>query len=105
MVFKLQAPALTLPFRHAAEVIQNGSGIQKHKEDKTVPEERAVSDCFNVCEFPSTTQVGSTELMEHLKVMVSQFQGYHRQMKVLCAGEVDRSGVGERQTSYSLKGI
>lgn len=93
MVFKLQAPAFILPCGQAAEVIQNDSGIQKHKKDKTVPEERAVSGCFNACEFPSTTQVGSTELMEHLEVMVSQFQEYYRQMKMLCAGEVDRSGV------------
>lgn len=69
MAFKLCAPALILPFGWAAEVFQDGTGIQNHKKDKTVPEERAISG--SACELPFTTQVGSTELMEHVEVMKS----------------------------------
>lgn len=46
---------------------------------------REIFGCCNACKLPSTTQVESTELIEHLEVTVSWFQGY--QMKILCVGE------------------
>lgn len=63
--------SLILPFGWAAEVFQDGTGIQNHKKDKTVPEEREISGCCSACDLPSTTHVGSTKLMEHLEVMES----------------------------------
>lgn len=80
--FKLWAPALILPFGQTAEVFHGGTGIQKHKKDKNVPEEKAISSCCNACEVLSTTQVGSTGLMELLEVMVSGAWPLSRGFKV-----------------------
>lgn len=68
---QIMSSSLILPFGWAAEVFQDGTGIQNHKKDKTVPEEKEISGCCSACDLPSTTQVGSTKLMEHLEVMES----------------------------------
>lgn len=64
-----------------------------------MPEEKAISGCCNACELPSSTQVGSTELMEHLEVMESMASRIplpYTDEDAFCRGEVARSGVGER---------
>lgn len=97
--FKLWAPALILPFGWAAEVFQDGTGIQNHKKDKTVPEEREISGCCISCDLPSTTQVGSTELMEHLEVMESMASRIplpYPDEDTFWRRWVARSGAGER---------